>query len=207
MRSIHGCLAPASFAGLLCLGVGAAGCQSPSAAANDAIKTESVYNRQTGRLEQLKADTDGNGTLDATAHLDGTALKDIEIDRDGDGLPDRWEYYGPGTSGAGAAANKFDRWAVILRAEEASRPDAPRTRREHYDRGILQRVEEDTDLDGRMDKWEFYTRGDLSRVELDLSGKGVADRRLIYGPTGDVIRIERDRRGDGHFEPMEEPRP
>jgi len=178
-----------------------AACQTPAAAPQDTIRTSSVFDRQTGRLTEFKADTDGNGTFDAVAHMDGATLKDIELDRDGDGQPDRWEYYGPGTPEA-SAANKFDRWAVIVRAEEAKAPDAPRSRREFYEKGILQRVEEDTDLDGRMDKWEVYTNGELSRVDLDLTGKGFPDRRLIYGAGGDVVRVEQDPDGDGRFEPM-----
>jgi hypothetical protein len=198
-RSPQVCLAA------LALAFGAVSCQTPAAAGPDTIRTESVFSAASGRLEALKADTDGNGTFDAVAHMNGAVLKDIELDRDGDGKPDRWEFYGPGTPQTGAA-NKFDRWAVIERAEEAAGPDAPRTRREFYVQGTLQRVEEDTDLDGRMDKWEFYAGGGLARVELDLAGKGVADQRLIYGVNGDVSRVEQDRDGDGVFEPVAEER-
>jgi hypothetical protein len=194
-----------SAGSLLVLSLCAASCQSPSAMANqaDRMKTQSTYDKATGRLQELKVDTDGNGTLDAVAHMDGATLKEIELDRDGDGQADRWEYYGPGTPQANGA-NKFDRWAIITRAEEGPRPDAPRTRREFYERGQLQRAEEDTDLDGRMDKWEVYENGELRRLDLDLSGKGVPDQRLIYGANGDVVRVEQDRDGDGRFEAVPE---
>lgn len=164
------------------------------------VPSQPVYNRDTGRLEQLKADINGDGKTDTVAYMDGTVLKYIEIDKDGDGKPDRWEYYGPGVTGR--SRSPFDRWAVIERAEEGSGTGGARTRREFYVSGTLSRVEEDTDRDGRTDKWEFYENGLLTRVEMDLQGKGFADRRLTYGPHGDVERIDRDPDGDGTFEPM-----
>src|SRR5262245_38432746 len=74
----------------------AAGCGSQAAAPADALRTDAVYNKQTGRLEQLTADQDHDGKNDTVAYMDGTRLKRIEIDRDGDGATDRWEIYGPG---------------------------------------------------------------------------------------------------------------
>lgn len=189
-----------------CVAVCLAACQAPGASASapaDTVKTESVYDRATGRLQILKADTDGNGTMDALAHMDGTRLRDIELDRDGDGQPDRWEYYEPGTPDQ-PTGNRFDRWALIVRAEEARRPGASPTRREFYARGIIERVEEDTDLDGRVDKWERYERGELRELDLDLAGRGAPTQRLVYGPGGDVIRVEQDRDGDGRFDVVPE---
>ena len=180
--------------------LGAAGCSSPPPEATR--WTESVYSKTTGRLEQIRADVDRDGRMETVAFMDGTTLKHIEIDRDGDGQPDRWEYYGPGRTTPGTGASQFDRWAIIVRAEEASRADAPRLRRELYEAGVLRQVEEDTDLDGRMDKWESYRNGELATVDLDLRGKGFPDRRLVYRSGGDVDRIERDLDGDGRFEPM-----
>jgi hypothetical protein len=110
------------------------------------------------------------------------------------------EYYGPGTTGRGG--NPYDRWAVIERAEEGIGPTGQRLHREFFVNGAISRVEEDTDQDGRYDKWEFYSNGLLARVEMDLQGKGFPDRRLTYGPHGDVERIDRDSDGDGTFEPM-----
>ena len=39
----------------------------------------------------------------------------------------------------------------------------------------------------------------MARLELDLQGKGFPDRRLVYGPDGNVIRTEADPDGDGTF--------
>jgi len=177
-----------------------AACGSPEAKGQPAGRGDSVYNRDTGRLEQLKLDADGDGTPDTVAMLDGTLLKSIEIDRNHDGRPDRWEYYAPTDRTAGSsAANPIDRWTTRIRAEESDRPDGVITRREFYEHGLIQRVEEDTNFDGRMDKWEFYTNDVLTHVDLDLAGKGFPDRRLLYSPDGNVERVQVDPEGDGTF--------
>lgn len=155
-----------------------------------------VYNQDTGRLEQLVSDRDGDGRAETRAFMDGAVLERIEIDRNGDGAVDRWEYYGGGKVGVPGAALGAP---VIERAEEANGPDARVTRREFFADGAVQRVEEDTNLDGRTDKWEFYEAGELARIELDLIGKGAPSQRLVYGPGGAVIRVETDPDGDGRF--------
>lgn len=148
-----------------------------------------VYNQQTGRLEQLVSDRNGDGKQETRAFMDGAVIKYIEIDRNADGAADRWEYYA-------ASPN------VIERAEEANGPDASgMTRREFYAGGAIRRVVDDIDLDGRPDKWEHYEQGLLTRVELDLVGKGYPSQRLVYGRDGDVIRIETDPAGTGAFKP------
>jgi len=151
------------------------------------------YNRETGKLERLVADRNGDGKPDTWARMDGVHTSQIDIDQDGDGTPDRIEYYGKNTA-AGATAP-----SVIERAEERG-PAGGIVRREHYKDGVLDRVEEDTDGDGRMDKWEHYVEGALARLDLDLTGRGFPSRRLIYAPGG--VRVEVDPDGDGTFEPV-----
>jgi hypothetical protein len=177
----------------------AAGCQGPGAGDRSGPPVASVYNKDTGRLEQMQVDADADGRPDAVASLDGTRLNSIAVDRNRDGRPDRWEYYTPAASRGGDVTNPVDRWATRVRAEESDRPDGTITRREFYQNGVIQRVEEDTNLDGRADKWEFYAEAVLIRVDLDLGGKGFADRRLVYRPDGTVDRVEIDSDGDGRF--------
>ena len=147
-----------------------------------------VYNEQSGRLDQLLSDRNHDGKNETRAFMDGVVIKSVEIDRNGDSTPDRWEYYN-------AAPN------VIDHAEEANGPDARISRREFYADGVIRRVVDDTDFDGRPDKWEQYEGGALSEVELDLVGKGYASQRLVYAASGDVVRIETDPDGDGVFVP------
>lgn len=174
---------------------GACGAEPPPDPANGAaVTTTPIYNQQTGRLDQIISDRDGDGAPDTWAFMDGTRLMRIEIDRDADGNVDRWESYeaAPGTPSGTA----------IARAEEANGDDATVTRREYYTRGVLERVEEDTDLDGRIDKWETYADGRLTQVGLDLSGAGRPTRRMVYAVDGSVVRVETDTDGDGLFTPV-----
>lgn len=177
--------------GLTALAMATLACgRAPEPASSPA--TTPVYNEQTGRLEQILSDRDGDGRQETRAFMDGARLVRIEMDRDGDGRVDRWEYY----QSVGDPPQ-----AAIERAEEAGGPDATVTRREFYVDGLLDRVEEDTTLDGRLDKWETYQKGRLVHVDLDLAGKGQPTRRLVYGADGNVVRMESDRDGDGLFEP------
>jgi hypothetical protein len=152
-----------------------------------------VYGKETGRLEELTSDRNGDGKVDTRAFMDGVRVQRVEIDRNRDGRADRWEYYGPNTS-AGAPQ--------IERAEESDAPNGRITRREFYEAGRVIRVEEDTDGDDRVDKWEYYTRGLLNRVELDFDGHGKPTQRLMYGLGGSVTRVESDPDGDGTFAPV-----
>ena len=149
-----------------------------------------VYNAETGKLEKLVSDKNGDGKVDTWAFMDGAVLKHIEQDRNGDGQPDRWEYYEDGT---------MAKPGRIIRAEEANGPSNVVTRREHFEDGLIRRVIDDTDADTRPDKWESYESGRLVRVDLDLVGKGYPSQRLTYGAEGSVLRVETDPDGDGVF--------
>lgn len=157
------------------------------------MKVTPVYNKDTGRLEQLTADRNGTGKVDTRAYMDGTTVKKVEVDRHAKGRPDRWEYYE-----ADGATTKGPR-TVLVRAEEANGPDDKITRWERYERGALVSVDEDTDFDGRVDKWEHYAAGALLWMDLDLTGRGFPDRRMIYGAGGTLDHMESDPTGDGRF--------
>ncbi len=160
-----------------------------------------VYNQQTGWLEQLLSDRDHDGRNETRAFMDGAVIKYIEIDRNGDGRPDRWEYYGSSpASGAAPASNLIDH------ADEANGAGQTITRREFYVDGAIQRVVDDTDADGRPDKWETYERGVLAQVDLDLLGKGRPTQRLRYDAAGHVTAVESDPDGDGVFQPVPTPK-
>lgn len=154
-----------------------------------------IYNTQSGKLEALMSDRDGDGKLDTRALMDGARLARVELDRDADGRPDRWEYYV--TSGADAASAP-----TIERAEESDAADGRITRREFFANGVIERAEEDTDGDGRVDKWETYAKGTLQSLDLDLAGAGRPTQRLTYGLGGNVALVETDADGDGVFVPV-----
>lgn len=157
-----------------------------------------VYDAQTGRLQELRSDRDRDGRQDTRALMDGPVLKSVEIDRNGDGVPDRWEYYRQ----PAAVPNQTRPTSVIERVEEANGSGRAITRREFYVDGLLQRVVDDTNADGTPDKWESYARGVLVQVEMDLMGKGVPTQRLRYDAAGTVIAVESDPDGSGRFRPV-----
>lgn len=158
-----------------------------------------VYSETTGRLEAIESDSNGDGAIDTRAFMDGPVLRHIEIDRDHDGHFERREYYVADVTNPNAEP-------VMERAEEID-ADGLLLRVEHYAAGRLDRVEEDLNHDGLMDKWEVYEAGVLSRLDLDLSGRGRPERRLYYGPAGNVDRIEADPDGDGVFTAEESGQP
>lgn len=177
----------AAFTGVVLAGLSVSSCSRDPHAALAAQGISPVYNAQTGRLEQLLSDRDGDGKKETRAFMDGATIKYIEIDRNLDGVADRWEYY---------VSN------VIDHAEEANGGGQAVTRREFFSAGVIRRVVDDVDGDGRADKWEHYDAGTLARVDLDLVGKGYASQRLTYASDGNLIMMETDPDGDGRFIPL-----
>jgi hypothetical protein len=191
----------------MALAVFAVACGSSSRPESGGI--EPVYNKQTGQLQQLKYDSNRNGTVDTISYMDGARVLRIEIDKDEDGKIERWEYYGADQKlekvGFSLAADgKEDGWSFsgpdgsIARIELSPRRDGKVTRTEHYEHDVLTSAEEDADADGRIDKWEVYEGGRLASVTFDTSHRGSPDRRLIYGADGSA-RLEVDPDGDGRF--------
>jgi hypothetical protein len=197
---------PAAFCGgVLAVALMSAGCGHSA----DAKKVEPIYDKQTGRLQVLKYDSDGDGKVDTVSHMDGTRVLRIEIDKDEDGRVDRWEYYDAnqklekvGFSRAGDG--KEDAWSSagpdgsIARIDISLARDGKITRREYYEKDTLVRAEEDGDGDGVFDKWETYEGGRLGSVAFDTLHRGKPDRRLVYGADGSA-RLEVDLAGDGAF--------
>src|SRR5215471_7097438 len=166
-------------------------------------KLTPIYNKKTGRLEQLKYDSDGDGTFDTFSYMDGPTVVRIEIDRDEDGKIDRWEYYGPGKklervglsrahNGVEDSVQYFDSSGALTRVEMTEQGPANKrvlARIEYYEKGVLVRAEEDTDRDGSIDKWEGYENNRLASVAFDERHEGRPTRRLVYSPDG-TARIE-----------------
>ena len=175
---------------------------------------EPVYNPQTGILQLLKYDTDGDGKTDTWRYMDGARVIRVEIDRDRDGRIDRWEHYDAnqklekiGISLAGDGVE--DAWTYlgadgqVARIESSPQRNGKVQRVEYFDRGALSRAEEDTDGDGRIDKWETYEAARLVVVAFDTMGRGVSDRRMVRRQWIGAGRSRCPRRR--HFEPVAEP--
>jgi hypothetical protein len=202
----NGLFRAAAASGLLLCALFTATCRG-EAEGERRIRPE--YDSQTGRLKILRYDSDGDDKTDTVSHMDGARVLYIEIDKDEDGLVDRWEYYDAnqklekiGFSRAGDG--KEDAWTYarpdgsIERMDISLARDGKVTRREFYQGEQIVRAEEDGDDDGRMDKWETYEAGRLASVAFDASHRGTPDRRLVYG-SGGTARLEVDPDGDGIF--------
>lgn len=178
------------------------------AAADQSPQMQQVYD-DTGKLQLLKYDSNGNGTVDTWSYMDGPRIVRIELDADEDGVIDRWEYYTPSQqiekvgSSRGKDGN-VDSWAYyasdgsIVRLERSTRRDGVVSRTERYQQGVLLSAEEDTNGDAHVDKWEEYDQGRLATVAFDTTHRGTPDRRLVYGVNG-TVRLEISPNGDGKF--------
>ena len=180
-------------------------------------RIEPVYDKQTGRLQLLKYDSNGNGKVDTWSYMDGTRVLRIEIDKDEDGKVDRWEYYDGNqklekTGTSRANDGKEDAWLYtgpdgsIVRVEFSTKRDGKATRTEYYEKDALLRAEEDSDDDGKIDKWETYEGGRLAVAAFDTMHRGTPDRRLIHGADGSA-RLEVDPNGTGRFVAVNTPPP
>jgi hypothetical protein len=186
-----------ALAALATIVIGCAGCSgSPPAAVGRVTPT---YAPETGRLQKLEYDRNGDGRADAWAHMDGTRLLRAELDEDFSGTVDRREFYTTGGSGqraGGSAAVKGE--GVLTRVELLSSAGSA-SRVETYERGELSQAEEDTNSDGRTDKWERYETGALASVAFDTEGAGRPTRRILYPRDGGAPRVETDPDGSGQF--------
>jgi len=169
-----------------------------------------IYDPDTRLVSRVDYDDEISGHIAArTYYSNGRAVR-LEVDADGDGLVDRWEYYGAdgtlvrlGTSSANDG--REDTWVVTagdsMRVDISTRHDGFVDRREFHQHGVLIRTEQDTNFDGVPDEWqEFTAEGALSRLSIDTEKHtGRPDRRLSYARDGSVISAESDSDRDGIF--------
>ena len=157
---------------------------------------EQVYGAD-GRLQLLKLDSNGNGTVDTWSYMEGPRIKRIELDTDHDGTIDRWEYYTEDQQVEKVGMSrgrdgKVDAWGFyagdgsLARLEVSTRRNEVVNRVEFYEEGSLVRAEEDSNADWTIDKWETFDSGRLTSVSLDTVSQGMPDRRLVYARDGTV---------------------
>ncbi len=142
----------------------------------------------------------------------GTLPIRTEVDADGDGDVDRWEYLDDagqlravGSASSGAAGLE-DTWTWLVDTDGERRVDIARardrriTRREYYREDRLVRADEDTNADGLPDKWEAFESGVLRQASYDTTfSSGRPDRRIVYTATGQYDHLEADPERDGTF--------
>lgn len=150
-----------------------------------------VINEETGRVRELRIAADGDFTKLTRILLDEDGAARVPRDLDGNGAPDRWEYYADARAMASGSVEKVgfslagdgveDAWVFhdalgeVLRVEVSTARDGTVDRWEHYAGGALVRVEADTNGDRRPDRWETYDRGIFVSASSDGDGDGFPD--------------------------------
>ena len=150
-----------------------------------------VIDEGTGRVRELRLAPGGDFAAALRLHVEEDGGVRTPRDLDGDGVPDRWEYYADvrdvesgeiekvGFSLAGDGV--VDAWAFhdeageIRRVEVSTGRDGVVDRWEHYRSGALVRVESDRDRDGRVDEWSTFSDGILESTRSDADGDGLPD--------------------------------
>jgi hypothetical protein len=173
-------LTPLTLAAVLMAGA----CAEPEPAGDPDLLP--AYDKETGRLQKLSYDSNGDGVIETWGYMDGSRVVRVEGDENQDGKIDRWEYHRRDAT-PGKSADPLE---TVERVERSTRHDGKVSRREFFEKGVLKRVEEDTDGDGQVDKWETYLNGSLSSMALDTLGRGQRERTLYYKPDGSLDRIE-----------------
>lgn len=194
---------------LLAIGLMAMACGAALPA--DGPRAVPAYDTYSGRLIQLSADQNGDGSMDQWTYLEGNRPLRGEADADGDGRINRWEYLDAnaqltrvGTSSLNDGVE--DTWTYLGDVDGERRVAHSRRRDRHIDRqeffrgDALSRAEEDTNADGRTDRWDRFEGAVLREVAFDMSRSGGrANRRLLYDETGRFTAVEDDADGDGTF--------
>jgi hypothetical protein len=155
-----------------------------------------------GRLERIEYDKTGDGKPDHIAHyMGGRTARLLEVDEDGNGALDRWEYYDEagallkvGTSRKGGGP---DLWTFPGPGDQPRRleydddHDGRVERVELLEQGRVVGLELDADRDGKTDRWQRWVDGKLRGEELDTNQDGQPDRRLAYDPKGRILGVQK----------------
>ena len=153
-----------------------------------------------GAIRRIDYDTDRDGRVDMRAYLSNGRTVRIEADGNGDGVIDRWEYYGVtgelarlGTSSESDGIE--DTWVVQsadqMRVDISTRRDGVADRHELHEKGVTVRAELDSNGDGRIDQWQQFDHGKLRELLIDTTRvSGRPNRRLVYADNGVLQRVE-----------------
>jgi len=174
------------------------------------------YDPDTGHLRTLAYDANHSGRNNAVAYMNGSRIQRIELDLDGNGKVERWDFYGDDgklakvglsqrNDGVMDAEALYTETGALLRLRISTKRNGRFDRTEFYENNVLMRSEDDTNGDGRPDKWDTYRPGsaaqprEITSTAIDESGAGRPTRRFVYGERGAVVRVEVDAKGDGVF--------
>lgn len=147
---------------------------------------------------------------------DGLLLAEVDID--GNGTPDIYNYYKELEGGDRMLIKKeldlnndtridvtsfYDESGTLIREEMDGDFDSRVDWIDHYqgERRVLSEV--DTDFDGAFDLYKYYEQGEIKRKERDTDGDSKVDY-WEYFEGGEVSKVGRDIDGDGQMDLREE---
>lgn len=185
------------------IAVACASCERPHVTA--------LYDLDTHLVSRLDYDDEMSGRIAARTYFSSGRPVRLEVDPDGNGSIDRWEYYGADGSlvrlgRSSRNDGREDTWVTqsgySMRVDISTRRDGFVDRREFHEQGELVRTEQDTNFDRLVDEWQEFDNGKLHILLIDTEQRrGRPDRRLVYGPDGSLTGFALDPDGDGQFTP------
>src|ERR1700752_259632 len=116
------------------LALTAGACRQPQAQTVRNERVQPTFDKDTGRLTRLEADSNGDGEVDTWGYMDGMRVVRVEVDENGDGTVDRWEFHKQGLAGQ-RVQGSVDK--TIERIDRATRFDGKVSRWEYFDNGSL----------------------------------------------------------------------
>ena len=163
--------------------------EKPKATQLPAIATTEAA---TSAVVAEEVDLNGDGTPDVFNYVQGGALVRRDVDLNRDGRVDVRTYYTNDTIAREELDGDFDgRFDWI----------------DHYEAGVRTRAEIDTDYDGRVNLISYFSGGLLTKKERDSDGDGLIDYWETYDAEGNEIETLRDENGDGWPDSPEDEEP
>jgi hypothetical protein len=139
-------------------------------------------------------------------------LTEQQVDLNGDGKADVWNYYRERLEGPRVLAAKkvdlnwdgkqdvstaFDNSGSITKEEMDQDFDGRVDWVDHYQGGKRVLTEADTNNDTRFDLFKVYESGKVRRKERDMNGDGKIDFWEYLDEAGNVVKVGKDVDGDG----------
>jgi hypothetical protein len=144
----------------------------------------------------------------------------VEVDLDGDGQPDIYNYYRQLDGGGRLLLRKemdlnqdarIDVWSIYTETGDLEREemdgdfDGNIDWIDHYQGGKRVMSEIDTQNTGRFDLFKYYESGKIRRKERDTTGDGRIDHWEYFDDEGkNVVKVGWDIDGDGQMDVREE---